>query len=531
MLAPNESCLGNHNLTRDIKAGQCSLPSPPRLSSCVSARGNGDFKPSAAKQPLKKLQLHNDSHCSVHDRFASSLEKRELSLRKDTVSDVCYFECFSQWSWHRPDDKPEGARNKRPTILLWQSKCFKILCVLLVLGVVMFAQLTVSAWQSIHLPWKMSPSKYAPRLASRDGVRPNDLTLGNESNDLGFSSACDDYAKNIQEQLRLVLGPENPGPIIVGGIGDSGTRAVQMLLSKLGVDMGHYRFPGLPDSVLYTYDALMFMASLELYNCNGSTREIKVHSLYTRALERTQSIGYSKDEFGDPNLWQLGIQFVSNISLSMLQLAKEDKKVDPKLLPGLFGFKHPRTALVLPFFKAALGKQFKFFHVIRDGRDVANGRNLKMFRGLCQTYTGVKCPNSLPAHLEFWARMNLDIAKWAITNLEPDQYYVLRIEDVIQGNMACLDAASKFLSLPDDVVKNRITEEFVREEFRTHAFSYEGRKWSLQDSIRFTESAKTLPLVSKAMEAFGYALNSTQPWKRSISCLDLMPTLRTQINW
>lgn len=52
----------------------------------------------------------------------------------------------------------------------------------------------------------------------------------------------------------------------------------------------------------------------------------------------------------------------------------------------MWGFKHPRTLTLLPYFKGALKDNFRIVHVVRDGRDVALGDNRMMMDSLCRRY-------------------------------------------------------------------------------------------------------------------------------------------------
>lgn len=80
-----------------------------------------------------------------------------------------------------------------------------------------------------------------------------------------------------------------------------------------------------------------------------------------------------------------------------------------------YGFKHPRSLLVLPWLKAALDNRFKFIFVVRDGREVATGNNKRFYHDICPLYyhqQNRRCWAS-PAHrLKFWAAINMEAIEW-----------------------------------------------------------------------------------------------------------------------
>ena len=58
----------------------------------------------------------------------------------------------------------------------------------------------------------------------------------------------------------------------------------------------------------------------------------------------------------------------------------------------LWGWKGPRSIYFLPFYQAVFGDNFRFLHVLRDGRDVAYGDNQMQFWMLCERFYGAADP-------------------------------------------------------------------------------------------------------------------------------------------
>ncbi|CAK9041418.1 Uncharacterized protein SCF082_LOCUS23939 [Durusdinium trenchii] len=294
----------------------------------------------------------------------------------------------------------------------------------------------------------------AAKWSVEGGVKATPSTLAFQE----LEGPCRNEAVERVKRIRLLL-EKDAGPVLVGGIGDSGTRGVQILLSHLGVDMGYKNHPGIKDTVFFTYDSLVFMNGAPAVPCDRKDlSRVGPHDVYDPILKDLHRISFTREELQDDELWYLGEQLVANITWQMYWQVREDARVDKSLHPSLlFGFKHPRTALLLPFYKPVLGDKFKFIHVLRDGRDVANGSNRQMFQGLCSDYFGRKCKNTLTQRLEFWAAMNLEVHNWGREHLGAGQYLMLRIEDLIEGRAGCVRAVSDLLDLDEVWYSSRVT--------------------------------------------------------------------------
>jgi hypothetical protein len=97
------------------------------------------------------------------------------------------------------------------------------------------------------------------------------------------------------------------GPIIVGGIGDSGTRGFWDVLMKLGVYMqGQLNVRG--DS----RDSFAFMAKRTTTLSDGTPLLRSPSALYNEPIGRSRSIKYNSS-FVRPERWQAGRQYVADM--------------------------------------------------------------------------------------------------------------------------------------------------------------------------------------------------------------------------
>ena len=181
-----------------------------------------------------------------------------------------------------------------------------------------------------------------------------------------------EIADGLLKELLTKIG-EGQGPVIVGGIGDSGTRGVYEALTHFGV------FLLGPENVLKSSkDSFIYMHSFPTTTSKGVLWQRNPSGLYNYPIKHAHSLKYNESHsFFDQ--WHCGRQYVAKmINRTMMHAIKfraPNKKIDP------WGFKHPRTSLLLPFWLDSLKDKFIFIHVIRDGKDVIEGENDSLFKG------------------------------------------------------------------------------------------------------------------------------------------------------
>lgn len=198
------------------------------------------------------------------------------------------------------------------------------------------------------------------------------------------------------ENAKVVL-----GPIIVGGNGHSGTRVFSQILNLGGVFTGIARLTK-----------------------NNSSDDLKVIGLLDRwvgpYVYRTLSPG---------DLEEMKQAFARRLRLYF------------PLRSRPWGFKNPRTMLILPFLDEFLPNAM-FIHVIRDGRDISLG-NLFVTRNRYLDAFLTDGEKHLPPEekmILFWGRSNEQAMEYGTKHMR-GRYLMMRLEDL------CTDAVAKSTEL------------------------------------------------------------------------------------
>ncbi len=187
-------------------------------------------------------------------------------------------------------------------------------------------------------------------------------------------------------------------PIVVGGTGGSGTRAVHGVLARAGVFMG-VRLNG-------AGDAMDFPPFLD--------------EIINPTLERTRSLNYELSSLPSSHCDQ---------ALSRLREISARHVADRPVHLRVWGWKNPRSLYILPFI-CAVYPGLRFVHVIRDGRDMAVSSNQNQLWKHYAALFGRAPGETVPvASIELWARANLDVAAWGEAQLAK-RYLRIRFEDL-----------------------------------------------------------------------------------------------------
>jgi hypothetical protein len=185
-------------------------------------------------------------------------------------------------------------------------------------------------------------------------------------------------------------------PIVIGGTGGSGTRAVAQFCSVNGVHMGA--------DLNESWDAVPFFPVLS--------------RIIDPILTETRSLDYSPDDLPAE---------MRRDAISALEGAAE---AHLKGWSGKspWGFKNPRQIFVLPLL-AALFPGLIFVHVVRDGRDVVLSDNQNQPRQHYAALFGEPWPGTPSSIERFWAATNLAAARCG-SRLFGKNHVVVRIEDL-----------------------------------------------------------------------------------------------------
>jgi hypothetical protein len=311
----------------------------------------------------------------------------------------------------------------------------------------------------------------------------------------GSSAAPERVPRSMRAGLLQAIG-RGQGPVVVGGVGDSGTRGIRDILRLFGVQMLGKQYvnngPG---------DSKIFEMNYDVFDSAGALHVRNVRHLYVDALRRAHTLNYNATHVASED-WQMGVELVAHMTwLSMNTSAAMRQERKPL---GVWGYKHPRTTLILPYLRAALGARFKFIHVLRDPKEVVEGHNQMLYVDMCHRYYGKVCGSGLESRLEFWADLNLDLFNLARTQLEPHQYLAVRTEDFVASKLACYQRLARFVNA--DASKAQSGMPSAMNHSARHIDSYFGKQ-TLPESKKsiFAAVARARPQVRRALALYGYA--------------------------
>lgn len=239
-------------------------------------------------------------------------------------------------------------------------------------------------------------------------------------------------------------------PIVIGGSGRSGTRVFAEVLARNGVFMGIPRF----SKGLESQDVTL----MDLLNRWVPPYLASVLSPADRETMRRQ--------------FKRRLRFFFPLRLIR------------------WGFKSPRSLLLLPFFHE-LFPHMKFIHVVRDGRDMAFGWDLNRVHVpsfLSEDESALSPHGKL---MLFWGRSNLAGMRYGTDHLKAN-YLLARFEDLCTDPQREIERILRFCDLP--------LNKLARTEAIVARPSSIGR-WRKFDPAQVRE---TIDLGREYLHEFGY---------------------------
>lgn len=213
------------------------------------------------------------------------------------------------------------------------------------------------------------------------------------------------------------------GPIVVGGSGGSGTRAVMAFLHRNGVDT--------PRERTGAYDCIPFTEFLRRW--------------VEPVLTATRRLDYRAEDL--PEAMRSAMDADLTETLARMRSTMAGGATPP------WGWKCPRTIFVLPVL-AARFPELVFVHVVRDGRDMLTSKNDNQARRFYATLTGGDyAGHPARAVAETWTRLNLDVARFGEAVLGT-RYVRVRYEDLCDPTPDARTALLHRLSLPTTVLED-----------------------------------------------------------------------------
>ncbi len=215
----------------------------------------------------------------------------------------------------------------------------------------------------------------------------------------------------------MVMAETAMGPIVVGGSGGSGTRALTEFLAANGV--------ALPEDCNAALDCMVFEAFLQ--------RRIDPILAVTRGLD------YRFEDLPAPLRREIADDLAGTLAEMRATLQPGDA--------GRWGWKCPRNVFVLPVL-TALVPGLVFVHLVRDGRDMLLSRNQNQSRRHFVALTGTsRRHDPRLAAAVTWMKVNLEVARFGEAALGP-RYVRCRYEDLCADDPAARLKLLAALGLP-----------------------------------------------------------------------------------
>lgn len=184
-------------------------------------------------------------------------------------------------------------------------------------------------------------------------------------------------------------------PIVVGGTGGSGTRALTEFLLQCGVEMGKTNSVG---------DALSFSMIID-----GQIDQV---------MAVTGRIDYATSDLPPALLEKISKSYRTAGARHLAATAPG----------GKWGFKNPRQMFLLPVLELTFPSA-RFVHLVRDGRDMLLSENKAQIRKHFRGLFGFPFDRSLDHIAHFWAKTNLETHAFGTVKMG-SRYVIARIEDL-----------------------------------------------------------------------------------------------------
>lgn len=239
------------------------------------------------------------------------------------------------------------------------------------------------------------------------------------------------------------------GPIIIGGIGGSGTRLVAELCSLFGIYLGN-DLNNASDNLFYT---LLFRRRIWFYKTNQDQKEINV------GLSLLEKLLLKRYLLTPRELWFL-LYATADMALHyrdertwafkrIFSILRYPRFVNPRFQG--WGWKEPNSYLLIQQF-SEIFENLKFIHTIRHGVDMAfsnNQRQMKAWGNLFDIQIPTKEADFPQSSLNYWVKANNMTTEYGKT-LGNDQYLQISFDSLCQKPQDTIDEIISFLNITID---------------------------------------------------------------------------------
>ena len=246
---------------------------------------------------------------------------------------------------------------------------------------------------------------------------------------------------NKTQQLS-VAGISDQAPVVVGGVGGSGTRVIARLLSDAGVDMGSDLNGSLDD---LTFTALFKRKQLWPLAAHISELTVLLQTYLSARGHPTppQTTPEQHARRARRVLESIGLED-SWVEAGTLE-ERRKTLVQVAQASGSWGWKEPNCHIFLPYLLQAL-PNMKYIHVLRNGLDMAFSTNQNQLSMWGPFVLGRPVDNDSPGDsFAYWCKVHSQLLQYHQT--ASDRILLLRLEMVLEQPGEAMAVISKFLNI------------------------------------------------------------------------------------
>jgi len=253
------------------------------------------------------------------------------------------------------------------------------------------------------------------------------------------------------------------GPVIIGGVGGSGTRVVAEILSIFGFFMGN-DLNKANDNLLYT---LIFKRPKWLYSNYGNKKQLGTGlSLFRKLTLKDEALTLAESSFLIRATISMAFfghnhkrKGTGSWAISRLYNSLSGSKSSKQEYIG-WGWKEPNSHLLIKELPRNF-TNFKYIHTIRHGLDMSFSKNQQQLYNWGELYN-VKVPSSIKeepqASLKYWLKVHEKIIE-TTQSFRKDQFLL------VDFDLLCSDPKTeilKIISFLDIDVDNYAYEQAIQ---------------------------------------------------------------------
>ena len=242
------------------------------------------------------------------------------------------------------------------------------------------------------------------------------------------------------------------GPIVIGGVGGSGTRAVIEVVRRLGIYTGAQLNPA-GDNEWFT-----MLCKLPRWQEDETDSIMRSFDLVERAMQGV--LGPTRGErkeisqiVGRCTAWIAQGDLPDSMSEDWLRIVStsllRSRDLVPKDAP-LWGLKEPNSHIFLPELQTYFGDRLRYVHVIRNGFYMAHSANQSQVRRWGPRF-GIEAELDSPvASLDYWIRSN-ELAIGRGRRMRPGSFLLVNHDQLCESPRDEMTKLVEFLGIrPSD---------------------------------------------------------------------------------